>query len=186
MLKDKIKKLKELSDRLSPIQAQQFETVLDKLILKLNAQIESTDRLPRTNRKSHTTPNEAAELANLFKLKEFVLKKRKSPLEIDNILYCHVWHLIPEISSFKDVNELDNFLSYTLHSNIKKPASYAQSKDKLVEWYRNAFDAMDQDAKQTVFNDLARRIFATATKEDFSRIVKKDKHCESAILKEKA
>lgn len=128
--------------------------------------------------------------------KYFILKKKKeikkklaefSTTDIRNILmhssvikpqyydiiYAFTWKLLPMISSFKSFQEFNNFLAYVLNVDINISVSRGDKK-KLVGLYKKKFDSFeDNEKKQKILHELARRVFVEATKEELNKAITK-------------
>jgi hypothetical protein len=108
-------------------------------------------------------------------IRQFLFKSKSVPNEYKAQIEKFIWRILPELSSFNNNSELNNFLSYILEVRIEKLPEIEDRK-KLVKIYKDLYDSLDESKKEMVLQELARRVISESRTEElveFSKYFKK-------------
>lgn len=87
------------------------------------------------------------------------IRKLGSPAEIRKY-YAMVWRALSRSASSWDPLELSNFLAYCIGTREIDIDHYAAGASKVINLYKAAFNALDEDRKQRAFRELLMRLYS--------------------------
>jgi hypothetical protein len=120
---------------------------------------------------------------DFYKLRELLVhgrnkaKYKKYKYYYHNILDKIIWIIIPELSYFKNLRNLSNFLGNFLNVNIKEDEYIKnmiiehklKTKEDVIDAYRNLYICFNEEKKLEVLRELGRGIFVVSTKEELKK-----------------
>ena len=87
------------------------------------------------------------------------MNKLGSPVEIRKY-YAMVWRALSRSASNWHPLELSNFLAYCIGTREIDIDPYAAGATKVINLYKAAFNALDEDRKQHAFKELLMRLYS--------------------------
>ncbi len=181
MIEQKLNILESKYRKLSSTQQNDIESIISYLIdLVDESEPEKKSYLSEINKYlSNKIKREQKDKkpADIFQLRNILLRNRPFKSEYDDILQKLVWNILPELKYFTSIEKLSNFLGNYLHvdnkidENIHKKIKNHKLKTKygVVEEYKNIYDGFTKTKKQEALRELARGMFVIAHKDELSK-----------------
>jgi hypothetical protein len=174
MLIHQLEQLQERFPKLNEGNKKHLEEVLDILLELMNisptAEKDSLGEIRNYLRRKLNSERDIEDF-DILKIRKYVVHKKnkkfmqKYHLEITQVM----WDILPELSEFININELDSYLAYFFRIKLGKEENFTDKK-AVISRYKELYGKLETDKKNKLFQDLAYSIFAIATRTDMCKL----------------
>ncbi len=178
MIENKLKKLQSEYKKLSSDQQKDVEKLISLLIDFINQSDSSkksyfadinkylSNKLKREKKKNKPL--------DIFQLRNLIIHNKPIESEYDKNLQNLVWDMLPELTYFKNIENLSNFLGNYLHVDVRDDNDIHEqiekkkikSKHDVIDEYRKLYEGFSKTKKKESLRELARGMFVVAQKDE--------------------
>lgn len=184
MLNQTLENLEMAYAKLSLVKQREFEAVLLTLDKLIDMEIKhDKDYLKEVNKylsnkikreKSNGQP------LNIFKLKSLIRYKKQYPTEYHEKLETLLCAMLPELSYFKKLDNLANFLGNSLPVDLKDDKEIHEkishqeltTRQQVVESYQSLYQQFELEKQHKALHKLGRGVFTVATRKELTKFNK--------------
>jgi len=186
MINKKLKILQDKFETLSVSEQKDFDKLLSYLIDLIES--DSTDNnyikditkyLSKkiVREKSKNKPLDFSKLRNILVHGQYKAEYREYEAEYNQKLDKIIWIILPELSYFKNLQNLSNFLGNYLNVNIREDEDIhnmitqqkLKTKEEVINAYRNLYSRFKGEKKMESLRELGRGVFVVATKQELNK-----------------
>jgi len=186
MINKKLKILQDKFETLSVSEQKDFDKLLSYLIDLIES--DSTDNnyikditkyLSKkiVREKSKNKPLDFSKLRNILVHGQYKAEYREYEAEYNQKLDKIIWIILPELSYFKNLQNLSNFLGNYLNVNIREDEDIhnmitqqkLKTKEEVINAYRNLYSRFKGEKKMESLRELGRGVLVVATKQELNK-----------------
>lgn len=181
MLNQTIERLEMTYGKLPLVKQEAFEAVLLTLDELIDLEVEHDKEYLKevnkylSNKIKREKGNERP--LDIFKLKNLICYKKRYPTEYHDQLETLLCALLPEMSYFKKIDNLANFLGNCLRVDLKddkeihKKISHQEltTRQQVVESYQNLYRQFELEKQYKALYELARSALLVATRKELTK-----------------
>jgi hypothetical protein len=185
MINKKLKILQDKFETLSVSEQKDFDKLLSYLIDLIES--DSTNNNIRditkylskkiVREKSENKPLDFSKLRNMLVHGQYKAEYREYEAEYNQKLDKIVWIILPELSYFKNLQNLSNFLGNYLNVNIREDEDIhnmitqqkLKTKEEVINAYRNLYSRFKGEKKMESLRELGRGVLVVATKQELNK-----------------
>ncbi|MDM8551875.1 hypothetical protein QUF72_17460 [Desulfobacterales bacterium HSG2] len=168
-----INRLSDIYHSLDKFERSKFFTLLDLFIKAVRKKSDHSELIKFLDSYINKGKDKNSDTYSFKKIRSLIASRKEIPQRDYERINEFIWKILPELSLFRDINELNNFLSYILNFEAKYHPRL-KNKRKLTDIYKKFYDSLDKDERDEIFRDLALRVFAEVSKKERDRYMEKN------------
>jgi len=186
MINKKLKILQDKFETLSVSEQKDFDKLLSYLIDLIESDSTNNNYIKDITKylskkivreKSKNKPLDFSKLRNILVHGQYKAEYREYEAEYNQKLDKIIWIILPELSYFKNLQNLSNFLGNYLNVNIREDEDIhnmitqqkLKTKEEVINAYRNLYSRFKGEKKMESLRELGRGVFVVATKQELNK-----------------
>ncbi len=186
MINKKLKILQDKFETLSVSEQKDFDKLLSYLIDLIESDSTNNNYIKDITKylskkivreKSKNKPLDFSKLRNILVHGQYKAEYREYEAEYNQKLDKIIWIILPELSYFKNLQNLSNFLGNYLNVNIREDEDIhnmirqqkLKTKEEVINAYRNLYSRFKGEKKMESLRELGRGVLVVATKQELNK-----------------